>query len=117
MRPAQRSRAAVEAARAHIDAHCTEHVSLAELAAAAGVSECHLVRQFRRHVGAPPHAYLLRRRLERARELLDRGAAPCAVAHLTGFADQAHFTRQFRRRFGLPPGEYRRQAAPPLVAP
>jgi len=103
-------RATAEAARAHIEAHCTEHVRIADLAAAAGVSVCHLVRQFTRYVGVPPHAYLIRRRLEHALRLLREGASPCTVAYLAGFADQAHFTRQFRRAFGAPPGEYQRDA-------
>ncbi len=48
--------------------------TLGELADAAGVSVYHFAREFRRAVGETPHAYVLRRRLEVARELLARTA-------------------------------------------
>ena len=103
-------RADVEAARALIDAHQGGPLRVADLAAAAGVSEGHFIRQFHRHVGVPPYAYLTARRVVRAAQLLRDGVAPSEVAHLTGFADQPHFTRRFRRAFGMPPGEYQRRA-------
>jgi len=107
-------RAALEAARGRIDAHVAAHraepLRVADLAAEAGVSECHFIRQFREHVGMPPHAYLTKRRLEHAAELLREGVVSSEVALLMGFADQAHFGRRFRRAFGIPPGEYQRRA-------
>jgi AraC family transcriptional regulator len=56
-------------------------------------------------MGLAPHRYLLMRRLERARRLLDTPDAVLSdVALRTGFADQAHFTRLFKREFGVTPG-------------
>jgi AraC family transcriptional regulator len=80
-------------------------LSIEELAREAGLSPSRFFRAFKATLGLPPHQYLLRRRLERARRLLDRPAARLAdVALSTGFADQSHFTRLFRRQFGVTPG-------------
>jgi AraC-like DNA-binding protein len=85
------------------------NVTLAELAAVAGMGTFQLAKGFTRHFGLPPHAVHLRLRLDRAQTLLRGGARPAAVAEATGFADQAHFSRRFRRAFGVTPGVYRRQ--------
>jgi AraC-like DNA-binding protein len=63
-----------------------------------------LARAFAKHVGLPPHAYHLQRRIERARAMLLSGTSAAEAAALTGFSDQAHLTRHFRRHFGITPG-------------
>lgn len=83
-----------------------ELVSLRELAAEAGLSKYHLIRAFSRRFGLTPYAYFLERRVERARQLFDRGGRPAAVAAACGFADQSHLTRHFKRIVGVTPGEY-----------
>jgi hypothetical protein len=59
----------------------------------------------RRHT---PHSYRNLLRIERARELLARGAAAAEIASDLGFADQAHFSRRFKRVVGLTPSSYAR---------
>jgi AraC-like DNA-binding protein len=83
-----------------------EPMSLRELAAEAGLSKYHLIRAFRRRFGVTPYAYFLERRVERARQLFDRGGSAAAVAAACGFADQSHLTRHFKRIVGVTPGEY-----------
>jgi AraC-like DNA-binding protein len=82
-------------------------VSLAELAACAGISRFQLVRGFRRALGITPHAYLVQLRVRRARQHLMRGAAPAEAALLAGFADQSHLTRAFVKHLGVPPARHR----------
>ncbi|MBV9522856.1 MAG: helix-turn-helix transcriptional regulator, partial [Alphaproteobacteria bacterium] len=94
--------------RDYLDANLAEPVRLADLAAVAGVSRFHLLRLFRRELGLPPHAWLMQRRLRRAKALLGDGEAPAAVAAALGFVDQSHLTRCFRASFGITPGAYRR---------
>jgi AraC-like DNA-binding protein len=84
-----------------------QQVSLAELAALAGVSRFKLLRGFAREVGTTPHAYLLQRRLRAARRLLAAGQTPVQAAIEAGFADQSHLTRAFVRFFGMTPARYR----------
>jgi AraC-like DNA-binding protein len=105
-----RENAAVRRAREFLDDACSEPVSLRDLASLAGLSPFHFHRVFRRQTGLPPHEYLVRRRILRARVLLGRGQPAALVAAETGFADQSHFTRHFKRLLGIPPAEYARQS-------
>ncbi|CAH2601316.1 L-rhamnose operon transcriptional activator RhaR [Rhodovastum atsumiense] len=98
---------AVARARDWLDAHHTERVDLATLAAVAGLSSTHLVRAFRRATGLTPHAWQTDRRIRTARQMLARGQAPAEVAAACGFCDQSHLNRAFRARVGVAPGGYR----------
>jgi AraC-like DNA-binding protein len=84
-----------------------EDIRLDDLARLAELSPFHLIRVFTGHTGLPPHAYLVAKRLERARELLGTPLRLAEVAAHAGFADQAHLTRLFKRRYGITPGAYR----------
>jgi AraC-like DNA-binding protein len=85
--------------------------SLAELAAVAGVSRFQLLRRFEEVHGAPPHAWLLAQRAERARAAIRAGIPLAQVAADCGFADQSHMTRVFVRRYGVTPGAWREAPA------
>jgi AraC-like DNA-binding protein len=85
--------------------------TLAELAAMAGLSRYQVLRRFDKAYGLPPHAWLLRRRLERARVLIRDGCTLATAAAEAGFADQSHMTRAFVRHFGFTPGAWRRATA------
>ncbi|MBS0408809.1 MAG: helix-turn-helix transcriptional regulator [Proteobacteria bacterium] len=88
----------------YIDENLGRGISNRALAALVDLSVSHLSRAFRTTFGDPPHAYVLRRRVERAKAMmLETGEALSQIAVLCGFADQAHFCRQFRRHTGLSP--------------
>jgi len=93
----------------YLEAHVAEDVGLQEIADAAGLSITHLTTLFRDGTGEPPHRYLMRRRFERACEML---ANPCVsisdVAHLCGFANSGHLTTVVRKRLDMTPTEFRR---------
>ena len=85
-------------------------VSLAELAALCGVSVRHFARAFRQSTGTSPHRWLVERRLEKAKAMLDESRASLAqIADACGFANQSHFTRAFTRDVGTSPGAWRRE--------
>jgi AraC-like DNA-binding protein len=96
--------ATIRHAQELLDDNPTVPVTLAELARASGLSRFQVVRGFSRAFGLTPHAYLVQRRIDLARQLIARGAALSDVAAASGFADQSHMTRHFVRRFGFPPG-------------
>ena len=98
----------VERARAYLELHWARKVSLDELAVAAGVSKFHLARQFALQLGAPPHTWQRRLRIERACDILRRGGTVAEAALLSGFSDASHFCRHFKKIKGTTPGEYRR---------
>lgn len=81
-------------------------VSLADLAAAAGLSQYRLMRAFREQFGTPPHAFQVAQRINRARRLLEAGMSVVDAAAAAGFFDQSHLHRHFRRRMGITPAAY-----------
>jgi len=83
-------------------------VTLDALADHAGMDKFHLCRAFRAQVGLPPHAYLTRLRIMRAKELFADGVRPGEVAPRVGLYDQSPLNRHFRRIVGTTPGAYAR---------
>jgi AraC-like DNA-binding protein/quercetin dioxygenase-like cupin family protein len=104
-----RDPAAVARMREYLHARVAARVTLAEVAAAAGMSEFHCIRVFRRATGVPPYAYLDLLRVGRAKALLESGMAISRVAYAAGFSDQSHLTRRFKRVVGVTPGVYARR--------
>jgi AraC family transcriptional regulator len=93
----------------YLDENLDRNVSLAEFAGVVQLSEFHFARKFRTEFGCPPHTYVMRKRIERAKTQLVRGNIPLkVVAASSGFSDQSHMTRLFRRLLGVTPAEYRR---------
>ena len=83
-------------------------VTLEEIARAACLSPYHFHRVFVETFGERPHEYLVRRRLERAAEMLRDSELP--VTHVcleTGFESPGSFSTLFKRRYGMPPSRWR----------
>lgn len=92
-----------------LDANLSGNVSLAWLAQQCGLSTSHFTRAFRRSFGVAPHQWLMKRRVERAKDALrDHRVNLTTVALDCGFADQSHFTRVFTKFAGISPGAWRR---------
>jgi AraC-like DNA-binding protein len=84
--------------------------SLAEVAETCGLSVGYFARAFRATTGLPPHRWLVRRRVERAQQLLESSRDSLSeIALSCGFSDQSHLTRAFRATVGASPGAWRRQ--------
>jgi AraC-like DNA-binding protein len=104
-----RERREVERARAYLNDHYADDVTLAELGQVTGLSPYYLVRVFHREVGLPPHAYLASVRVRRAQDMLAVGTPIVEVAYATGFSSQSHFTNTFKRFIGVTPNQYAHQ--------
>ena len=92
-----------------IDENQAGSVRMRQVAAAARLSVSHFTRAFRDATGESPSAYLRRRRVERAQELMLMTEKPLSeIAGDCGFADQAHLCRTFRRLVGASPAAWRR---------
>lgn len=93
-----------------IDANLSQKIGVGDFAAIARLSPGHFGRAFRASVGESPYAYVIRRRIEHAQDLVLRTDKPLAqIALDCGLADQAHMTRLFRRFVGMSPGAWRRR--------
>ncbi len=92
-----------------IEAHLAEPLTIAMLATSAGMRETRFLQAFKAQTGLAPYQYVLRKRIERARNLLlgsTLGLAEIALA--SGFSDQAHMTSSLSRHIGQTPGAIRR---------
>lgn len=95
---------------AHIEAGLHGPLSVEALAGTVGLSVSYLGRAFKTTFGTPPQAYVLTRRLARARRLMTDNALPLSrIAEQCGFSDPAHFSRQFRQTHGVSPNRWRRR--------
>ncbi len=93
----------------YVEENLARSLSLHELSQQLGMNVYFFVRSFKRSTGLPPHQYVLRRRVERAKEfLLDPGISIADIALRCGFATQSHLTATFNRLTNVTPGEYRR---------
>jgi AraC family transcriptional regulator len=100
-------RRAIDRLRSDSDAD----VSLAALAAEAGLSRFHFCRAFKESTGLAPHAWLRQYRLEQATRMLrDTDASVMAVAAALGYASQTAFAAAFRKLTGETPSDWRRRA-------
>jgi AraC family transcriptional regulator len=106
--PRARLRAVVEFIEEQLDIG----LSLEQMAAAAHLSVYHFARQFKAATGLPPHQYVIMRRVERARHLLQGGTdlSLAEVAVYAGFSDQSQFCHHFKRHIGVTPGQFRMPA-------
>lgn len=96
--------------REYVDSNLDRSIDLESLAATAELSLYHFARTFKQSEGTTPHAFILERRLARARELLTATNLPLSeIALIAGFADQSHLARRFRQMTGVSPGQFRRQ--------
>jgi AraC family transcriptional regulator len=98
----------------HIETNLGRILRNTDLAAVVRLSVFHFTVAFRNSVGEPPHAYIMRRRVERAQGLMlstDRSLSDIALE--CGMADQAHLSRLFRNIVGDSPARWRRARASP----
>jgi AraC family transcriptional regulator len=89
----------------HIVRNLDTPLTLDALAAVVGRSRFHFARLFKASTGVTPHRHVVRRRVERARELLRAGGVIAEVAAAVGFASQSHLHAHVRRAFGCTPGQ------------
>jgi two-component system response regulator YesN len=93
---------------AFVEQNYVHRISLRDVAQAVGYSPCHLTTTFRQMTGTPVTAFIIKRRINAARELLENGNIDVAAAcEAVGFNDLAYFSRQFVRHVGVTPGRFR----------
>jgi AraC family transcriptional regulator len=106
--PQARLRAVVEYIEEHLEAGPTRE----QMAALVRLNTHYFARQFKAATGLPPHQYVIARRVERAKLLLQRdgGLSLAEVGARAGFSDQSHFSYHFKRLVGVTPRRFRMPA-------
>ena len=95
--------------KAHVSVSNDGRLSVAEMAAAVGLSESWFSNVFKQTTGQTPLQWQLTKRIDRAQKLLsDSDATVAGVAAQLGFTDQAHLTKAFRQIVGETPAAWRR---------
>jgi transcriptional regulator GlxA family with amidase domain len=95
---------------AFIDANLGGAITTEDLTDIVQMSTGHFFRSFKRSFGEAPFAFIARRRMLRAQELMLTTDEPlCQIALACGLCDQSHFTRVFRRVVGESPNAWRRR--------
>ena len=96
-------------AKLFIDANFAEQIDAGEIADEACYSKFHFIRTFKSIYGRTPHQYLTHVRVERAKEMLERGVSVTETCFAVGFDSLGSFTGLFKRRAGVTPSEYQRR--------
>jgi AraC family transcriptional regulator len=108
MRSLGSSRSQIRRSIEYINDNLASDLPLDDIAKAANMSKYHFAKSFRHVVGMPPHQYVVRMRVEKARKLLTAGPASLEeVAHQVGYTDVGQFSEQFLKIVGTTPGRYR----------
>jgi AraC-like DNA-binding protein len=92
----------------YIEGNYRSSISLRDVARALGYSPAHLTHKFSSLTGTPVTAWIIKRRLCAAQELLiETKQDIMTVCEAVGFSDRCYFTRQFVRHVGVTPAQFR----------
>ena len=95
-------------AKLFIDDHYASPIDLDNVSSEACFSKFHFARLFREIYGMTPHQYLTSVRIEKARQMLERGASVKEACFKVGFDSVGSFTGLFKRRIGITPAAFQR---------
>lgn len=96
-------------ARRYIDTHFKESITLDQLAALAHVNKYYMAHSFSREYGISPINYLISRRIEESKYLLEStNHSLSQISHMLGFSSPSYFSQSFRRLVGMSPMTYRK---------
>jgi AraC family transcriptional regulator len=96
--------------RAFIDKNLHSTIHTEDLSAIARRSAAHFARSFKHTFRESPHAYVMRRRLEKACHLMMTSSESLSqIALSVGFSDQSHLCKRFKQAFGESPSNWRRE--------
>jgi len=102
------SELAIERVQRLIETHYGERLDIGALCDVAHLSRFHFIRAFRTRLRETPHQYLIRRRIDRARELLATSEISITdICFEVGFESLGSFSSLFHRVVGWPPSVYR----------
>ncbi|MFA6291191.1 MAG: helix-turn-helix transcriptional regulator [Victivallales bacterium] len=105
-----KARTAVVNAAMEIDRYMSHEIRISEICRTVGLSQNYLARLFRSQYGVTMNKYLINRRIEFARHLLECTSLPVKeIGSRIGISDPQHFNKLFRRTTGKSPSSFRKR--------
>lgn len=93
----------------YLDANYSETITLDSLAALTHMNKYYLAHTFTKYVGLSPINYLLQKRIQEGKSLLESTSYSIAqISDLLGFSSQSYFSQAFRKATGMTPMQYRK---------
>ena len=83
-------------------------LQLSDISDELDISKYHFLRLFKEKTFLSPHSYLMLRRIEKAKNTLQKGESLINTTHICGFNDQSHLNRRFKAMTGMTPGNYQK---------
>lgn len=81
-------------------------ISLDDIVNELNISKFHFARLFKKQTHFSPYSYLMIKRLEKAKQMLQKGYNITDVTYNCGFSDQSHLSRRFKKYLGFTPKTY-----------
>ncbi len=91
----------------YIEDNLSSELSLKELADELKLDECYLAHLFKKEVGTTIHKYVIKKRLNAAKNLLEQNYGVKDLISLVGFKDESHFIQCFKKEYGFTPKQYK----------
>lgn len=102
----------IEAVISFIEINFDKNIAIAKLAEIAGYSQFHFSRIFKEYTGFSPADYIIKTRIEKAKNFLSKSTLPIElIAQKSGFHSPNYFNKVFKERERLTPGNYRKMAS------
>ena len=95
----------------YIDKHFSENINLSKIAGKAMVSKFHFIRVFKKYYGRTPNQYLQEVRIEKAKQLLQKGKTIDETCYAIGFTSKTSFISLFKKKTGKTPLTYQNKKA------
>ena len=95
----------------YINKNIEEQISLEDISKAVSYDESYITRVFKKKYGLTPHAYIINKRVQKAKEklALSKDVNLAQLSNEVGFYDQSHFSKVFKKVFAMTPNKYRKQ--------
>ncbi len=95
----------------YLDANYSEDITLDSLAALTHMNKYYLAHTFTKYMGLSPINYLLQKRIQEGKSLLESTSYSIAqISDLLGFSSQSYFSQAFRKATGMTPMQYRKHS-------
>jgi len=107
----------IERAKAYMELHYSDSLSIEQLGAIAGVSPKYFVDLFKKTFGLSSNDYLTELRMNKAKQFLNRSDVKLRdIAHQVGYQDEFYFSRKFKQVVGVSPSVYMKSRRKKIAA-